>query len=261
VSKKSDFSDSVKQPDAFVTSTHVVLKFVEDHSKSFAALVLIGAIVGLGYVGMSVWRLNSENKAAEKLYQHEAKLKKAEEQIREERAKKMQALAGLSAKKTEEEVRPVDFPKDFAPLVASLKAELKNVGSTRAAMVSALNLSSFLVQQKQYQEALEVLQTTDVKPAKSDLLGGFWRMHYGLVLIENNKADEALSFYQDVLNSQELKPFHSEAMLKTGIAQELKGDKDKARDTYEKIGREYPNTEASAAAAQYLRLLELKARG
>jgi len=233
----------------------VVLKFIEDHARIVGTLVLAGSIGGLAFVGHKLWRTQVETKAAERLYKVEAQLKKVESEIRKERSKKMQDSAGLK-----EELRPVDFAKDFAGIVTNMKAELKNVSGTRAAMVSALNLANFLIQQKQYEEALEVLKTPAIRPGVNDLLGGFWRMHYGLVCLENNKADDAIAAYQEVLAADGLKPFHPEALLKSGIAYEIKGDLNKARDTYEKLGREYPNTEASAAAAQYLRLLELKSR-
>ena len=265
MSKKSDFKDSIKQPDAFVSTSDHVLRFIESHAKTVGTVVFVGAALGLGYTAYTYWHSHMEASAAESLYTMEAKLKKAESDIRDERAKKMQGLAGLTAKSKpagkSDEVRPVDFAKDYAPIVSSLKAELKGQSSTRAGMVSALNLSYFLVQQKQFQEALEVLKVPNFTPGTGDLLGGFWRMHYGLVLLENNKPDDAIKLYSEVLGASDLKPFHPEAMLKSGIAFEIKGDATKAKETYEKLGREYPNTEASSSATQYLRLLDMKARG
>ncbi len=265
MSKKSDFKDSIKQPDAFVSIGDRILRYVETHAKTVGAIVFVGAALGLGITAFTYWHTHVETNAAESIYRVEAQLKKAESQIRDERAKKMQDLAGLSAKtKTTskaDDVRPVDFAKDYLPIVTSLKAELKGQSSTRAAMVSALNLSYFLVQQKQFPEALEVLKVPTFSPGTADLLGGFWRMHYGLVLLENNKPDDAIKLYSEVLSATDLKAFHPEAMLKSGIAYEIKGDTTKAKDTYEKLGREHPNTEASSSATQYLRLLELKARG
>jgi len=262
---KKDLKDTLKQPDTFVSTSHSVLKFVEDHFKLFVGVVLTGAIFGLSYTGYIFLQSRKESAAAERLYKHEAELKKAETKIREERAKKMQDLAGLSGKPKSppksDDLRPVDFAKDFQPIVSSLKEELKGLAGTRAAMVSALNLSNFLVQQKQFQEALEVLKAPGAIPGTGDLLGGFWRMHYGLVLLENTKADEALAVYNEVLGSEMLKPFHPEAMLKSGIAYEIKGDTAKARETYEKLSRDFPQSEASGAAAQYLRLMEMKAKG
>lgn len=261
---KKDLKDTLKQPDTFISTSHVALKWIEEHARVVAGIVGLGAVLGLSYTGFAFFQARKEAAAAEHLYKFEAQLKKAEGQIRDERAKKMQELAGLGKGKAPgkaDDMRPVDFAKDFAPIVASLKAELKGQAGTRAAMVSALNLSYFLVQQEQFQEALEVMNTPGTVPSTGDLLGGFWRMHSGLVLLENGKTDEALAQYDQVLAAAELKPFHPEAMLKKGIALEIKGDTAKAKDVYEQIGRDFPASDASSAAAQYLRLMELKAKG
>lgn len=263
MSKKSDFTDSIKQPDSFVSTSHVVLHWIERHSVVMGSIVALGAALGLSYTGYNFYVNKTESSAAESIYKVESQLKKAESSIRDERAKKMQELASGKTKtaKAAEDARPVDYAKDYAPIVNSMKAALKDQSGTRAAMVSALNLSYFLVQQKQFQEALEVMKTPTKKPSAGDLLSGFWHMHYALVLLENNQADEALKLYSEVLATPDLKPFHAEAMLKSGVASELKGDAPKAKDIYEKIGREFPNTEAASSASQYLRLMELKAKG
>lgn len=264
MSKHNSVADDIKNPDAFISTSQAALHWLEKNAKAVFLIVGLGSLGGLGYVGYTLWTNQVETKAAEQLYKGESELKKVESQIREERAKKMQELAGLSGKKapvtTPEQVRPVDYAKDYAGIVNRIKTDLKAHSGSKAAVVSALNLSYFLVQQKQFAEALEVMKIPTHKPSSSDLLGGFWRMHYGLVLLENSKSEDALNLYNEVLASQALKPFHSEAMLKLGIAYELKGDSAKAKETYEKLGREFPNTEASNSATQFLRLLELKSK-
>lgn len=264
MSKNNNVAADLKNPDAFISTSQAALHWLEKNAKAVFLIVGTGSLIGLGYVGYNLWNNHVEAAAAEQLYKGEAELKKVESQIREERAKKMQELAGLSGKKapttTPEQVRPVDFAKDYGAIVDRVQADLKAHAGTKAAVVTALNLSYFLVQQKQFEKALEVMKIPTLKPSSGDLLGGFWRMHFGLVLLENAKAEEALSLYNEVLASKTLKPFHSEAMLKLGIAYELKGDAGKAKETYEKLGREYPNTEASNSATQFLRLLELKSK-
>lgn len=263
MSKREKISKELKGPDAFVSTSDRVFAWIEQHARSISllcAVVLIGAV---GYTANNWWNHRQEEKAAEKLYGPENELKKAEEKIRDERAEKMKALANPTSKAKNaakpEVSRPADFQADYAPAVDKIRTAIKAYAGTRAALVSALNLSNFLIQQKQYSMALEVLSIPTYQPPSGDLLAGFKLMHAGLAQLENGKADEALKNYENVLKSKELGYFHSEAMLKSGVAYELKGDLNRARESYEKLSRDFPNTEASNTGQQYKRLLDLKA--
>ncbi len=256
---KKDFKDQVKAPDAFISTSTRVLNWIEKHARAVVAVVVLACLVGAGLTGYSYWQSSVESRAAEAIYKYEAELKAVEARIREERGELMREM---SKKKSnpKDPIRPVDYEKDYAQIVGKLKNEIKAHRKTRTALISALNLSYFLVQQKRFEEALEVISIPSFEPSRSDLLAGFTLMHKGLVLIENGKADEAIETYQRLLDSSALKAFHSEALLKQGIAWELKGDLAKAKDTYENVARSYPNTDASTSASQFLRLLELKSK-
>lgn len=242
--------EALKQPDAFVSTSERVFQWLQKHGQLLGLAVGAAAVLAVGWTVYGYWQASAEAKAAEALYAPEADLKKAETKVRDERAKAMQDKKGKE--------RPVDFAADYAPAVEKVKAAIKANGGTKAALVSAMNLSYFLLQQKQYPQALEVLSLTTYTPGSGDIIGGFWLMHQGLVNMENQKYDEAAKAYQSVLDSKALAAFHPEAMLKLGVAYELKGDAAKAKQTYEKIGRDFPNSEASGSAQQYMRLLELK---
>jgi TolA-binding protein len=107
---------------------------------------------------------------------------------------------------------------------------------------------------------LSVLDLPSYKPSAKDVVGGMWLMHRGIVLMENQKYDDAAKVYQEVVSSSDLKPFQPEALLKLGVVYEQKGEADKARQAYEKLAKEFPNTDASTSAQQYLRLLDLKSQ-
>lgn len=241
-----------KGPDMFVSTSDKVFNFVEKHFKTVAGVIVAGIVVAVGFVTMNYLSSRQEHKAAEMLYAPEAALKKAESNLREQRAKKSKDGKAVEV--------PVDYAKDYAPLVEKVRLAIVANANTKAALVSALNLSNFLTQQKQYKEALEVLDTPKTKPSSGELLAGFWNMHRGVVLLENGQVDPAIAAYTAVTANSNLKPFHPEAFLKLGICYEVKGDVNKARETYEKVGREFPNTEASASAQQYLRLLDLNSQ-
>ena len=262
-SKKID-KEALKGPDVFVSTSDKIFNFIEHHLKTALGVLALVGIGSVGYVVYGYINASQEQKAAEALYHPESLLKKAESEVREQRAKKMQDLAGgkekAKDKKTvhEDLVRPADYEKDYAPFVEKIKAELRDHANTKAALISALNLSYFLTQQKQFPQALEVLNMPKYRPQPTELLGGFWLMHRGVILLENNQVDGAIESYQSVIQSAPLKAFHPEALLKLGVCFELKGDAGKARETYEKVARDFPESEASMTAQQYLRLLDLK---
>jgi predicted negative regulator of RcsB-dependent stress response len=258
VSSKNKLSKKdIKGPDMFVSTSDKIFGWMEDHIGAIIAVLLVVAVVALGGVGYRYWVDAQESKAAEALFKPETELRETEGKLREAQAAKMQALAAGKEKKIEE-TEPGDYAKDYQPTVEKIVAAIKDHAGTKAALVSALNLASFLIQQKQFPAALQVLETAKYQPSGGDLLSGFWHMHRGLAFLENQKADEAIKEYKSVLDSGSLKSFHPEAWLKMGVALEMKGDAAKARETYEKVAREFKGTEASNTANQYLRLLELK---
>jgi tetratricopeptide (TPR) repeat protein len=244
----------IKGPDAFVSFSDHVLAWIEKHSKSFAAVIGGALVIGVGYVSYHYMNQQKELKAAQALYKPYSAIEKAEENLREERAK----IAADKKNAKPESARPVDFAKDFAPAVNDLKAAIKDNAGSRSALLSALNLVAFLLEKKQFQEALEVIELPRYQPASGEMLNGFYQMHRGVVYLENKKYDDAEKAYQGILDSHALKYFHPEAMLKLGVTYELKGDLAKARQIYEKLEQEHPQSEASKTASQYMRLLEMK---
>ncbi len=259
-SKEKLTKQDIQGPDMFMTFSEKMFHWIERNAKAILAVVSLAAVVALGYTAYGYYSASQERKAAEALFKPEVELRDTDTKLRESRAKKMQDMAIGKDKtiKVADVDKPADYEKEYSATVAKLTEAIRAHAHTKAAMVSALNLANFLVQQKQYPAALQVLEAPKYKPSDSDLLAGFWHMHRGLAYLENQKAEDAIKEYKEILDSKDLKSFHPEAWLKTGVAHEMKGDLNKARETYEKVDREFKGTEASNTASQYLRLLDLK---
>ncbi|MGE0528394.1 MAG: tetratricopeptide repeat protein [Bdellovibrionales bacterium] len=257
MSKRID-KETLKGPDTFVSTSDKVFVWLHRFRKWILGAVILGIVGSVGWLGYAHLQAQRELAAANAIYPAEAELKKAETKARESRvAQEQEKLGDKKLKAVKKNPEPETVP-DYTSLVEKVKSASKEHAGTKAALVSSLNLSSFLLQEKKYPEALEVLNIPTYTPPTSNILGGFWLMHRGVVLLENQKAQEAIEAYLKVLNAPDLKPFHSEAMLKLGVAYELKGDAEKAREAYERLAREFPETEASGQARQFLRLLDLK---
>lgn len=248
---------SLKGPDTFVSASDRAFAWIEKHTKIIGAAVGGVLLVVIAILAFNYINAQKETKATDALAAPQADLEKAQESVREARAKQMQDKLG---DKKPQVSAPVDYAKDYAPAVERIKAEIKNHSGTKAALVSGLTLASFLLEQKQFEEALNVLNLVTYRPGEGDMLSGFLNMHRGLIYLENKKFDEALQSYQVVLGSKQLKYFHPEAMLKSGVVHEMKGDAAKAKATYEQLTRDFPDTEASRSARQYLRILETQSK-
>jgi len=244
VSKSFDPND-VRVPDAFHVAADKSMDFVAKNAKVFLAAFLVLLIGGVGYAAYGFLESRKERMAIEGLYPAEAELKKAQ-----------------GGNDSELPIPPVvnaaDYDKKYATAVSKYQAQIQSFSDTKAAAVAAMNLSSFLRQQKRYEEAMKVLEIPRFRPSNQDLMAGFWHMHRGIVFLENKAHDQALEAYQNVLKDNALKLFHSEALLKLGFCYEQKGETAKAQESYERIEREFPNTDAAQAAQQYLRILQLK---
>ncbi len=236
-----------KSPDTFISVSDKVLTLVERNSRAVFGAVVLLALLGVGYVGYGYIQSSREATAVNAIYQAESALKKVREPVGDDTTPPT-----LGADKSS------DYPTKFAPLVANIETKIKEHSSTKAALVAALNLSYFLVEQNQFEAALRVLDLPKVQPSSSDLMAGFWSMHRGVVYLENKQLDKAIESYNKVTTSQALKSFHSEALLKLGYSYELKGDLAKAEESYQKVAKDFPNTEAAQSAEQYMRVLRLK---
>lgn len=252
----------LKSPDTFVSASDRAFAWIERHAQALGLAVGGILVLSLGWIGYGYIQAMAEQRASEALAGPSADLQKAEAKVREERAKMMADLAKEPAKSAAmtQMVRPVDFEKDYGPAVEKVKAAIRQHADTRAATVAAMNLSHFLLQNKQYAAALDVLTLSRREPGGSDILGGFWLMHKGLSLVENQRFDEAARLYESILASKAMASFHPEAILKLGIVYDAKGDSEKARHMYIRLSRDFPQSDAANSAQQYMRLLDLKPR-
>ena len=186
MSSKID-KEMLKNPDVFVSTSDHIFNYIERHFKTVLTVVAVIVVGGVGYVGVGYMNTRKELKAAEALYVPEAALRKAETSLSEAKAK---ALT-LDSKNPAVPPQVEDFTKDYAPSVEQIKTVIKANDQTRAALISALSLSSFLLQLQKYTAALGSMLLGKADVAASALIAGCWYMHRGVVLMEIVQAEPA----------------------------------------------------------------------
>lgn len=247
MSKKTH--DEAKEPDAFISTSEHVVKWLVKYRVPAIGLVVAVLVTSMGWVGFNYWRNRTEVKASNFLFQYESKLRDAESKRVAARTKDLKLKPN-----TESEY------KEFleSPVNAWIEG-LATVKNTRAAQLSALMLSQTLWEQKYFEPALRALQVPAVKRSVQNWVDAAWWLHKGVILLENQKADEAIVAFDLVLKSDKAKMFHPEALLKLGISYSVKGEREKAKAQYDRLEQAFPNSEAAKSAKLYRRWSQVQA--
>jgi tetratricopeptide (TPR) repeat protein len=102
---------------------------------------------------------------------------------------------------------------------------------------------------KDYDKAIETLRGYD---AKDEITGAIVYGAIGDAYMEKKEVDEAISFYDKAI-SEKPNNFTTPIMLmKCGIAYESKGDYKEAKNTYEKLKKDYSSSTEATQADKYI---------
>lgn len=216
--------EELKQPDFFVSHGTQMAEFILKFQGIFltiGALILVG---GLAWIGISYWQSHRENAATSALYPVEKKI--------QDESEKNKTISDASLQ---------DYDK-----------VLHENSSARSSLVSLISLSPQLIKAGKANWALDEIAKLSYQPSNRDMHFGLQKMTQGLLALESQQPDKAIEFYQQILNQDSQKSFHADALLKLGVAYQMKKDVAKARETFEKVRKEHPRTQAGEMAFEYL---------
>lgn len=121
---------------------------------------------------------------------------------------------------------------------------------------TAVKWASFLVKEEQKGKALELLNQT--KPSSARELSASLLMLKASLLAEDNKVDEAVKIFDEILADAKWSLFHSEALIQKGALLSSQGKLDAAMESFEKAKDKGKDSGFSKDASKYLRLLKVK---
>lgn len=226
-----------------------VLNFLEKQWKLITGALAFVIILGGIFIFVSYKNEQKEKKAQESYFAVEKKLF-------ELKAKKETKPTSSKDKKNQPEA-PVDFTQ--------IKKDLENViqihPGTVASQMAAIHLSSMLIEDKQFDLALENLKKA--QNSKKGLVSTLVEQQIGQLMADQNNCQEAVNVWQKIVNRKEASFIHNEVKLQQALCYTKMNDLKKAEDILTQLANQVANpgmNEASNAkeAEKYLRLIQFK---
>lgn len=251
--------EEVKSPDAFLATSDRVARVLSKNSKPIFAIVTLAVIAGFIAIGVNTYNEHKESEAQSSIYQVAAQLEERQQKVEEQRLASQGEKKTVEASAAENKASaPVDFEKEYAPIVSEFQKVIDQHQGTRAAAVASLDLATFLVSHERLDEAIDVLQNASKNTAQDELLAVLTKAQLASVLSKKDQLDEAITQLKSLLDNKQAEFIHPQVTLQLGVIYEQKQEYDLARDMYRRASNEYADTQAGQTAKNYLRLLNLK---
>lgn len=222
--------EELKTPDFFLSQGHQMAEFILRFQNAFIAVGALVLLGGLTWIGISYWQSHRENAATSAIYPIEKKM-----QTEIEKDKKI-SDATLS---------------EYEKVIAEN-------ASARSSLVSLITSTPNLIKAGKANQALALFGKLSYQPSSGEIHFGLEKMTEGLLALESQQPDKAIGFYQQILAQSSQKSFHADALLKLGVAYQQKKDFAKAKETFEKLRKEHPRSQAGEMAFEYLLFLSEK---
>lgn len=211
------------------------------------ALVFVAFVVGGGAVTLLNNRsVDKEKKAQEVYFSAEKKMNEA--------LYKNEDPTKPDAKKIDEKVSLGQAKEEFEKVMAQFPQSI-------AAQMSALHLAKMATQDKNFEQALSLLQKVESKDA--GLINTLVQQQIGQILADQDKCVEAIGVWQKIVDKKEALFIHDEIKIQQALCYSKTNDFKKAEEILTNLANKVASPEmglstSSKEAEKYLRLLQFK---
>jgi hypothetical protein len=260
--------DDVKSPDQVLKTLNQGFQWTRSHSQAVVIAVVAFIVIGVGYSVYGYMSERKESKGQESYSQFE-KIYLDKKRGFDEAERESSRPNPAKDPKTPPKVKASgDMEKDYGPEVAGFKKVMDEHPSTKAAQMSALNLSEIYLNYKKPEEAFQALQKVESQSQGKDLVSSVVLTQYGNVLSDKGDCKGAVEQWGKVLARKEAQFLHDTLRIKSAFCYEKMNDLAKAEELYKKVSqnsqdpKDSPNGMGEQGlgkeADKYLRLLKLK---
>ena len=218
-----------------------IVQFVTKNAKLIGAGFIIFVLIGGAIVGMNKMSESKALKNEAQLYKYRSKLENFFQAYNEGKADK----------------KPT-FDK-IQPSINEYKSEILKQSSTVPALISGINLAGLYTEYDKFDEAEGLLGKLKSSGASgAPMIATLISHQKATLLFEMKKYTEAISAFDQILNSKSNTYLHPDALLKKGLSQYKLNNSKEAMDTFEQVSDEYPENPIADLAKKYLRVIQHK---
>lgn len=232
--------EEVKGPDAFIAFSDKAIEHIEKHRKPILVILATAFILGLSFVAIKFIFKKNEQKAQFKLYTIESEYKKRSEEL---------------VKKTEDKK---DLTADYGKIIDDYSQFINEYSGSKASYIAALSLADIYDTYNEYSKTFENLKkvTGSLKP--DSFFYGLIFSKMGSALLALKKYEDAIQQFQKVVDAKGQTHLRADSLLKIGLSYQQMNNEAKAVEAFERITRDFAESDAAAAAKSYIRLINLK---
>jgi predicted negative regulator of RcsB-dependent stress response len=220
-----------------------IADWAEKNAGRLVAGFLAFSVLVVGVWGFNAFKARALNEAANSAGLLNRKIEMLEKAISKAPA---EVSAEFSTNKSNE----------IEKLNASMTELLNTYPSKSVTDFTTVKWASFLIGEKQEDKALEIL--SKAKPSGSRELSASILMLKASVLANQEKVDEAIKTYDEVLADSGWSLFHAEALIQKGVLQSSKGETDAAMESFGRAKGKAEDSSFSRDASKYWRFLKIQ---
>ncbi len=235
--------EDLKRSDLFIQMTDKIIEWLEKNWKSIGAILLAILLAGVAYVGYDFKRHHDESSAQAQLYSLKLDAERLENSFK----------AREEVNKSEE-----DFNKHFSTLFTKYTDFFASYRKTQSEKMAYIQFSDFLSRHKYLERAEEKLTKILSETERENFYYGLISMKLSQVQMDRENFSDAIRTLEKVSGLPEHKHVHAESLLRIGLCHKQLEDLEKAKQYFERVSRDFAETESARSAKLFLRYLAVK---
>lgn len=240
-----------KEPDVFIETMGKVWGFIHRYRMAIILFIAVTFLAGLSYSLLHTYQMDKEEEAQTAFYRAEKKYLDRKEELEKPEESKKKKTAKM------ESVEPKDLESDFGGTIKAFNEVVVKHPGSQAAILSALNLAEIYEDYDHLDQAFKVLDEA-AKKVDGNLLFGFIYLKLGSVLVLRDQCEQAVSYWNAILEKQDMDYLHPYVILRKAFCHEKLGQMELAKEQFKKLSTDFGDRSVGRAGKRYLRWLRVQ---